>query len=194
MSIEQLNTLPNEEEVTENAREYWKEKANLLGISFVPNIPTDKLKSLVQAKLAEPVGNDKGKVYTSKLSPEVRAMQDEANRLVRFKITVLDPSKHSWTGMYVTAGNDNLSPIRRAVYFIEEAWHAEKIIVEALKTMRYAYRPTEKSRVLKGTFNKYEAPQMKPVFQIEELPPLTEEELQDLMKYQAQNNTGQQES
>ena len=42
------------EEIDTNARTYWKNQANMMGIDYPNNITTDKLKDLVQTKLAEP--------------------------------------------------------------------------------------------------------------------------------------------
>lgn len=193
MSIDQIQEF-SEEQADTNARSYWKQRADMLALDYHSNIPTEKLKDLVQAKLAEQGAmGTKGSKYASMLAPEVRSMQDQATQLVRFKINVLDPSKANWSGMYVTVGNDNLAPVKRAIYFIEEAWHAERIIIEYLKAARYASRPKENNPRLKGTFNKYNKTRLLPMFHIQELPPLTQEELEDLAKYQAQNGTGQQE-
>lgn len=193
MSIEKLDDyIP--ELTEENTREYWKNRAGLLGITYPNNIKLEDLKSLVQAKLAEqvPLPVDANATYKGKLHPAIVKMQDEATKLVRFKITVLDPNRASWTGMLATVGNANLV-IKRAIYFIDEPWHAEKIVVDYLKGMKYVHRPVAKDRMGKGVLNSHDNPKMLPVFHIEELPPLTQEELNELAKYQAANNTGQSE-
>lgn len=193
MSISQLNKEVTTEDVEQNARDYWKEKADLLSIEYANNIPTEKLKQLVQQKLAEPVQGTRGATYLEKLAPEVRKMLDDANALVRFRIRVLDPTKANWTGMWVTAGNDNLSPVTRAIYFIDQEWHAERIILNTLKNMKYGYRPPVRRNRFKGDVNDHEKPRFLPMFHIEELPLLTEQELKDLAVYQSQNNSGQYE-
>lgn len=196
MSISELNQEVTQEDIEQNARAYWKEKADLLGIQYANNIPTDKLKQLVQEKLAEPVqqAGTRGKTYVEKLAPEVREMHDKANALVRFRIRVLDPTKANWSGIWVTAGNDNLTAITRAIYFIDQEWHAERIIINTLKNMKYGYRPQVRRNRFKGDVNDHEKPRFLPMFHIEELPPLTEQELKDLAHYQSQNNSGQYES
>lgn len=189
MSTQELNTAPTEQEVQANEREYWKQRADLMGIQYAKNITLEKLKELVQQKMAEPVGT-KGRVTVEKYAPEVAQMRDNALSLVRFKIRMLDPMKQGWTGMWVTVGNDNLTPIKRAIYFIDEPWHAERIIVEYLKSMHYYLRPMnqiqQKGQPLPRTAKKL------PMFEITELPPLTEEELKALAEQQQANGTGQQ--
>ena len=176
------------EEIDTNARTYWKNQANMMGIDYPNNITTDKLKDLVQTKLAEP--SKKGELTAEKYSPKVLSMRDEALRLVRFKIKVLDPNRQSWSGMWVTAGNANLTPITRAIYFIDEAWHAEKIIVDHLKSMKYTLRPFDMVQKRGKTLP---VGKQLPMFEITELPPLTTEELESLKKLQLSQNTGQQE-
>lgn len=195
MSIEQLNDELTKEMMEDNDREYWKNRANMLGVEYHQTIPLDKLKAKVQAKMAEqaPLPANSNAVYQGKLHPAIVSMQDRATQLVRFRIKVLDPSKLGWTGMLVSVGNANLAPIKRAIYFIDEPWHAERIIVDYLKGMKYAYRPSAYRDNLKGNFAEMNKPKYMPAFSIEELPPLTKEELEDLARQQAVNNTGQME-
>lgn len=195
MSVTQLNNQPTQEDIEENTRAYWVNRASLLGVEFPKNITLDKLKEMVLNKQAEqsPVAGTRGVRALERLHPSVARMHAEATQLVRFKIKVVDPSKQDWTGMLVTVGNDNLAPVKRAIYFIDEPWHAEKIIVEYLKSAKYVHRPTKYNKQFKGSFNNHSAPKFLNAFIIEELPPLTEEELKELAKAQATNNTGQQQ-
>lgn len=199
MSVTPIQTAPATEEVEVNARSYWLNRASLVGliseVDYPKNITTPKLAELVKQRQAEvsPVAGTRGVNSVGRIHPEVSKMQDEATKLVRFKITVLDPTKSEWTGMYVTVGNDNLAPIKRAIYFIDTPWHAEKIIVEYLKSMKYVHRPSRFDKKLRGTFTNMTETKLLPVFHIEELDPLTEKELKALSEYQIKNRTGQQE-
>lgn len=196
MSIEQLNQEVSQDDVDQNARSYWKDRADLMGITYANNIPTPKLKELVQAKLAEPIQAHSDTAYIRPADPTVLAMEDRANALVRFKITVLDPEKANWSGMVVTVGNNNIL-VSRAIYFIDEPWHAERIIIDHLKEMKYLPRTTKKDKYnaknISMKEHDYRRVKRMPCFHIEELPPLTEQELKDLAHLQAQNGTGQQE-
>ena len=196
MSEQLLNTPVTEEQVDQNARAYWKDKAGLLGIDYPMNITTDKLKELVQQTM---LANDKkqadngaiGKVVVDTLSEATRKGIDAANALVRFKITVMNPQMVNSTGILITAGNANFSAISRVIPFNAPVWHAERIIVEHLKNMKYqAYKSTYNNQ-LKGNFDNGGKAKLVPSFIIEELPLLTEDELQALAELQTAQGTGQ---
>lgn len=199
MSIEQATVDVSIEETELNERDYWKQQAHIRGIDFPQNIPTQKLKDLVQARIAEMDAKHSGSTGTrgrstlERLAPEVLKNIDQATALVRFRIDVLDPSRQDWTGMYVTAGNDNFSAVRRLIPFNAPVWHAERILVEVLKGMKYTYRKSERHPRLRTHIDNMSREKYLPCFKITELPPLTEEELKALAEQQAVNNTGQSE-
>lgn len=199
MSIEQATVDVSVEETELNERDYWKQQAHIRGIDFPQNIPTQKLKDLVQTRIAEMDAKHSGSTGTrgrstlERLAPEVLKNIDQATALVRFRIDVLDPSRQDWTGMYVTAGNDNFSAVRRLIPFNAPVWHAERILVEVLKGMKYTYRKSERHPRLRTHIDNMSKEKYLPCFKITELPPLTEEELKALAEQQAVNNTGQSE-
>lgn len=192
--VEQANVEMSNEELEQNERQYWKEQADFRGLGYANNIPTPKLKELVKKAIAEAdmakTDGTRGRKTLEKLAPEVLANIDKATALVRFKITVLDPSKQDWTGIYLTGGNDNFSAVRRLVPLNAPVWHAERILVEILKNMKYSYRKSERHPRLRTHIDNMSKAKMLPCFQITELPPLTEEELKELALAQATNNTG----
>lgn len=198
MSIEQTNLNLTTEDTEINERDYWKEQANIRGVSYPNNVPTQKLKELVQAKIAEQeamtTGGTRGRNSLEALAPEVLRNIDEATALVRFTIHTLDPSKQDWTGITVTAGNANFSPVRRTIPLNAPVWHAERILVELLKSMQYAHRKSERHPRLKTHVDNLTKAKYLPCFKIVELPPLTPEELKALAEQQALNNTGQAEN
>lgn len=196
MTDQLTNQEVTEQEVDTNSREYWKQEAEKLALSYPSNMPTDKLINLVQSTIQSRAqaqsnvparGLNKG---IGKLAPEVQSMQDTAMSLVRFRLTVLDPNKRSATGMFVSAGNDNLAPIKRMIPFNVPVWHAERIIVEHLKNIKYTALQSRYNDRLKASFDDPSSRKLMPCFLIEELPPLTEEELLDLQKLQSQQGTG----
>lgn len=199
MSIEQALVDVSTEETELNERDYWKQQAQIRGIEFPQNIPTAKLKDLVQTKIAEMdaqhsgSSGTRGRKVLEKLAPEVLKNIDQATALVRFQIDVLDPSRQDWTGMYVTAGNDNFAGVRRLIPFNAPVWHAERILVEVLKGMKYTSRKSERHPRLRTHIDNMSKERYLPCFRITELPPLTMEELKALAEQQAVNNTGQSE-
>lgn len=186
------------EEVDINERDYWKEQAHIRGVSYPTNITTPKLKELVQARIAEQeamnTGDTRGRQTLEKLAPEVLANIDKATALVRFEIHVLDPSKQDWTGIRVSAGNANFAAIKRVIPLNAPVWHAERILVEVLKNMKYTHRKSERHPRLRTHIDNASKAKYLPCFKIVELPPLTEEELKALAEQQAMNNTGQMEN
>lgn len=199
MSVEQVNVNLSEEETELNERDYWKQQAQIRGIDFPQNIPTQKLKDLVQAKIAEADAKHSGSVGTrgrstlEKLAPEVLENLDKATALVRFSIDVLDPSLQDWTGIAVSAGNDNFAAIRRVIPLNAPVWHAERILLEVLKGRKYSHRKTEKHEKLRAHIDNMSKEKWLPCFKITELSPLTADELKALAEQQALNNTGQSE-
>lgn len=196
MSEQILENEITEIEVEENSREYWKERANLLGITYPVNITTPKLQELVQKTMAE---NDakqsatgtRGITRIEKLAPEVIKAQDDALALVRFKLTVLDPNKSSLSGMIFSVGNDNIAPVKRTIPFNTEVWHAERIIVDYMKGMKYQQLKSKWNDRMKANFDDPASAKLMPCFHIEELPPLTEEELRELAEVQMAQGTGE---
>lgn len=195
MSIEQATVDVSSVDTEVNERDYWKEQANFRGIAYPNNITTPKLKELVQAEIAKAdtmrSGGTRGRQTLEKLAPEVLQNIDKATALVRFSIDVLDPSKQDWTGIYVTAGNDNFSAVRRLIPLNAPVWHAERILIEVLKGMKYSHRKSQRHPRLRTHVDNMAKATMLPCFRITELPPLTEEELKQLALEQATNNTGQ---
>lgn len=196
MTDQLTNTDVTPEEVDTNSREYWKQEAEKLALSYPNNMPTEKLIALVQSTIkarAEVHANAPARGLNKsigRLAPEVQSMQDTATSLVRFRLTVLDPNKRSATGIFVSAGNDNLAPIKRMIPFNVPVWHAERIIVEHLKNIKYTALQSRYNDRLKASFDDPGSRKLMPCFLIEELPPLTDEELANLQQLQSQQGTG----
>ena len=196
MTDQLTNTDVTQEEVDTNSREYWKQEAEKLALSYPNNMPTEKLIALVQSTIkarAEAHNNTPARGLNKsigRLAPEVQSMQDTAMSLVRFRLTVLDPNKRSATGIFVSAGNDNLAPIKRMIPFNAPVWHAERIVVEHLKNIKYTALQSRYNDRLKASFDDPSSRKLMPCFLIEELPPLTDEELANLQQLQSQQGTG----
>ena len=196
MTDQLTNTDVTPEEVDTNSREYWKQEAEKLALSYPNNMPTEKLIALVQSTIkarAEVHSNAPARGLNKsigRLAPEVQSMQDTAMSLVRFRLTVLDPNKRSATGIFVSAGNDNLAPIKRMIPFNAPVWHAERIVVEHLKNIKYTALQSRYNDRLKASFDDPSSRKLMPCFLIEELPPLTDEELANLQQLQSQQGTG----
>lgn len=178
------------EEPEQNEREYYKDLANRLGLKYANNITLPKLKEMVQAHMREQdekqkageLGVEVSAGSTLTAGGKANKIRDEALRLVRFRLQVLNPTKQQWTGEYFTAGNDLIGHITRFIPFQmgEDGWHAEKILIDMLKERKYQRMHVKGGNgrdadVVDPTKNK-----LLPEFAIEILPNLTEQELADL--------------
>ncbi len=106
----------------------------------------------------------------------------EALRLVRVVITVKDPSKQSWEGEIISAGNDVIGEVKKFVPYMnaEEGYHLPQIILNVLKDKEctiFVNRKGADGKLLK------EAKQIK-AYSFEYLEPLTPDELTELARSQ----------
>lgn len=171
----------------QNTRAYYKQQADNLGLNYPHNISTEKLKQIVGNKMKQ-IRSEKPK------ENNVAANQFKDMRaLVRIQINVLNPAKQNWTGEIFTVGNDVIPHMTRFIPYnaVNGVWHVERMFVEMLKSRKYQ-RMVEHS----GSRNDpskygvdYHRNQLVPEFNIIELPPLTEQELQDLGANQAANGS-----
>ena len=171
----------------QNTRAYYKQQADNLGLNYPQNISTEKLKQIVGNKMKQ-IRSEKPK------ENNVAAQQFKDMRaLVRIQINVLNPAKQNWTGEIFTVGNDVIPHMIRFIPYnaVNGIWHVERMFVEMLKNRKYQ-RMVEHS----GSRNDpskygvdYNRNQLVPEFSIIELPPLTEQELEDLGANQAANGS-----
>ena len=171
----------------QNTRAYYKQQADNLGLNYPQNISTEKLKQIVGNKMKQ-IRSEQPK------KNNVAATQFRDMRaLVRIQINVLNPAKQNWTGEIFTVGNDVIPHMTRFIPYnaVNGIWHVERMFVEMLKNRKYQ-RMVEHS----GSRNDpskygvdYNRNQLVPEFSIIELPPLTEQELEDLGANQAANGS-----
>lgn len=175
------------EEMDTNSRQLLIEQAKDLGLTFPPNIKTERLKEIVNAKLAQSnllKPNENIREKNAKI-------RDEAMALVRFNLIVVNPAKMNWTGEIITVSNDIFPEVRRFIPFriSEVGWHAERIIVEALKERKFQqmYEYTNSSNSVRHIGVDRNKTILLPEFKIIELPQLTEKELKVLIEQQEQD-------
>lgn len=167
-----------------------KARADLLGISYHPSIGLEKLKEKVNAAVvaSEPV------VTQTPLEAESAAetkeqrrarKRREANKLVRIRVTCMNPAKKEWDGELFTAGNSLVGSFTKMVPFnADEGWYVPQIILNQIQQrMCQIFVSTKDDRgntIRRGK-------QIKE-FAVEILPDLTMEELRDLAQRQAMAN------
>lgn len=191
--LEKVNK--NDAEQPVSRLQVLKQKADIMGVEYYNSITADKLQERIELreKEIEEKTNKADNVtpYSNYETSKVGRVKEEAFKLVRFKLVVNDINKQSWSGMAITAGNDVVGHVERVIPFNADVWHAEAIIVEHMKNMRFPLFPTKQTTKMEGTFADHSKPRMMPTFTIIELPPLTETELKELAEMQASQGTGQ---
>ena len=195
MSDADLN-LDNEQELDEAAQlaatelENLKSRAEKLGVKFHPSISAEKLREKIKAAQTEGEGSvgeqseGKSAAGTKEESPAAKKLRlkREALKLVRVRITCMNPAKKEWEGEIITVANNAVGTVKRYVPFnIEDGWHVEHILLEQLRERQCQIFVSEKD----SRGNKVRKGKLIREFAIEVLDPLTEEELAELALRQA---------
>ena len=194
MSDEQLNQ--DNQELDEAAQlaaaelENLKIRAEKLGVKFHPSISADKLREKIKAAQAEGEGEiaekpeAKQATGTDEESPAAKKLRlkHEGLKLVRVRITCMNPAKKEWEGEIFTVSNNAVGTVKRYVpYNNEDGWHVEQILLNQLRERQCQIFVTDKD----SRGNKIRKGKLIREFAIEVLEPLTEEELHDLAQRQA---------
>lgn len=187
-----------------------KERADAMGIPYHVSIGLEKLRDKVNAYLNDSDGPETDPVQlTAPTVPaglKVDATPEEiiagylaaqeaglsdaqkrneaiknANRLVRVRVTCMNPNKRDWEGEIITVSNSVVGTFKKFVPFNSvEGWHIPFIILQALKERQCQI-------FVNGTDangRKIKRAQLIAEFGIEVLPALNETELKDLAQRQ----------
>jgi hypothetical protein len=185
--------------VTEvNELDMLKARAKLMGITFSPNLKDPQvLKDKIAAKLAGEEEEETKSPVSPELTSNVKAsdkpktideirkeMLAENMKLIRVRITNMDPKKKSLHGEILAVGNDVMGVVRKFVPFGEVTdggYHIPYILYKALVKRKFLDVKVTKNS--KGQ----EIVQQRWVkeFSIDVLPPLTTGELAKLAANQA---------
>lgn len=167
-----------------------KERADKLGIKYHPSIGVATLREKVNAALEEARPGEVETTSTEEADGgETRAqrigrLRKEASKLVRIRVTCMNPNKKDWEGEIFTASNAVVGTFKRYVPFnADEGWHVEQIILEQLKQRQCQVFVKKRARGVTTSEGK-----LIKEFAIEVLPPLTEAEIKDLAQRQAMAN------
>lgn len=163
-----------------------KERADLMGIKYHPSIGLATLKEKVNSALSG--AEEEEEVTVNEETPEQKRARliAEATKLIRIRLTCMDPNKKGWTGEIFTVSNDIVGTVRKFVPFnAENGYHVPNIIYKHLKRKKRQEFRTIKTRKGMDIKQGY----LVPAFAIEVLPPLTPTELKDLAQRQAMNHS-----
>lgn len=184
--------------VHQEEREFLENRAKLLGIKITKSMTTEEIRDAVKAHLSddpqvkEALTSDKDEKNVTGLknlkdgaskkgrTPSLRQhIQREKMKLVRLRITNMDPKKKDLPGEIITVANEYLGTVRKFVPFGEatdNGYHVPYCIYEVLRDRKFLNIRTRKGKngtpVVESNYAKE--------FALEVLPPLSEAELQRL--------------
>lgn len=177
------------EVVVQDELEALKARANLLGVKFHPSISLEKLREKVNAAVtsdgataSEEEVKEPAEPKQETIGEKRKRLKAEALKLVRIRLTCLNPAKKEWEGEIITVGNSLIGSVKKFVPFnTDDGWHVPHVIYQQLKERQcqifYTATDARGNKVRKGKLIKE--------FAIEVLPPLTKEELEELARRQA---------
>lgn len=174
-----------------------KERAKLMGLAFSNNISIETLKAKIEEKMnggkteddksadakapqANPLaGQSTAPVKTKSLRQHLR---DEEMKLIRVRITNMDPKKADLRGEVLCVANEYLGNVKKFIPYGEatdNGYHIEHCLYKTLRDREYL-----QIREVKGDKSNGNTPRIEKrwvrEFAIEVLPPLTAKELEEL--------------
>lgn len=167
-----------------------KERADMMGVDYHPSIGLEKLRAKV---LAAQAGEAPVEVVAEVVQPVGETpnqmqfrLRNEANELVRVRVSCMNPAKKEWEGELITAGNSVVGSFTKFVPFnADDGWHIPRIIynqlVQGQCQIFVSVKDDKGNSIRRGKLIKEYA--------IEVLPTLSPEELQDLAQRQAMAKT-----
>lgn len=176
-----------------------KQRASLMGIKFSNNIGVDALKERIrvameseskvvneEAESDDPATNplEAGKEYLDKNQTR-RELQRDALKLVRIRITCMNPKKKDLPGEIITVANGVVGTVRKFIPFgeaTENGYHVPNIIYKLLKKRKFLNIRTVTDR-RNGRIRVEQ--NWATEFSIDVLPPLSKKELADLAAAQS---------
>ena len=178
-------------------REALKARCQLLGIQTQGNQSNDTLRALIRAKQdemdaaarqANPAAFDEAEMTSAGRTPSLREyLKSEAMKLVRVRISCMNPQLAKMGSMIITTGNEYTGTVRKAVFFgekTENGYHIPQIILNVLQRRKFQQIVEERNHlghlVPRARWMKE--------FNIEILPPLTQKELNALKDRQLATN------
>ena len=182
-----MSEIQNDESLVSDELAALKARASLLGITFHPTIGLEKLREKVNAAVTSDGSTEEEVVEAPVVAKESEAakrlrLRNEASKLVRIRLTCMNPTKKEWEGEIITAGNAGVGTFKKFVPFnVDEGWHVQHIIYKQLVNRECQIFVTVKDSM----GNKIRKGKLIKEFAIEVLPQLTEDELADLAQRQA---------
>lgn len=201
------NEIPEgeETELVQDPLQTLKARADQMGIKYHPSISLDKLRAKVSAKLndqpdpdevvetkpaevnAPVVANAPMHTPEQTLAMKRKAIKDNAHKLVRVNIACNNPAKREWEGEIFTTGNQATGTLTKMVPFNVD-WHVPQMILNMIRDRECQIFVSRNINV-NGIPKKIREAKMIREFNVQELEPLTKEELDELARRQAMANS-----
>lgn len=160
-----------------------KQRADVMGIPYSNKIGIETLKERINEALEGKSPEGETKPAESRNAKRMR-IRDEQLKLVRCRITNMNPAKRELNGEIITFSNKYVGNIRRFIPFGEQTdngFHIEQCLYNVLKERKFIQiRERTDRRTNTPIISQREMNE----FALEILPPLTEQELKDLAQAQ----------
>jgi hypothetical protein len=175
------------------------ERAKTMGLKVSGNIGLDTLREKVKAAIeGRPEASDDSDEPAATDAPmkETRAqmverIQKEAMKLIRVRITCMNPAKTEYTGEFFCVANRFIGEVKKFIPygngFTDNGYHIPHVLYEEMKSRKFTQIKTQRRNGIDVIVP--EELREVPEFSIEVLPPLTVEELNDLKIQQAQSGS-----
>lgn len=163
-----------------NEKEALMARADKLGISYSNNIGLETLRKRIEAKLDEA---DKAEEEVKHTPSPLQEKRKEALQLVRVNITSMENTKNNLSGEIFTVSNNAIGTVKRYIPFGQD-WHIERIFLDTLREKQF-----QRFTSVNTTNGSVRRAMLVPAYAIQELPPLTEKELDELRKSQMARNS-----
>lgn len=165
--------------MAEKTLDELKDLADGLGLKYHPTISAAKLADKIEEFASEP--EEAPVAPTKKKTP--KEIRQDATKLVRVRVTCMNPAKRDWDGEIFMVGNRHTGTLRKYVPYGVD-WHVPQMILDMIKARQCQVFQSVKRRTAGGDISSREGKLVKE-FAVEILPPLTEKELAELAQRQA---------
>lgn len=191
----------NEDPILSEADELslLKQRARMMGVQFSNNIGLESLKERIRAKQEGEADSGEQKSDVAPLTDPAKPapvagkrktlrqhLIEENMKLVRLRITCLDPKKKDLPGEVFTVANEHLGTVRKFVPYGEvtdNGYHVPYCIYKALKARKFLNIRTFKDRQNQNQIKVEQGWAQE--FALEVLPPLTGDEIKKLAAAQS---------
>lgn len=171
-----------DQKVMYNGKEVLMARADKLGISYSNNIGLETLRKRIEDKLDEADKAEEEELVKHTPSP-LQKKRKEALQLIRVNITSMENTKNNLSGEIFTVSNNVIGTVKRYIPFGQD-WHIERIFLDTLREKQF-----QRFTSVNTTNGSVRRAMLVPAYAIQELPPLTEKELDELRKSQMARNS-----